>query len=135
MMVLATETLAFTLPVDEEATFVLEMTSIREQVANLPSGQDRVVMHQLEQFAKQPVAPALKDFPALVNYGFLRLHTDDPTKLEPYTPHLRSFASVGISSSLAWGYTLLPTGELQTNIHRRTLSAQVAGFPASPRPK
>jgi hypothetical protein len=134
-MVLTAETLAFTLPVDDEETFVVEMTSIREQVANLPSGQDRVVMHQLEQFAKQPVAPALKDFPALVMHGFLRPNTDDPTKLEPYTPHLRRFAAVGISSSLAWGYTLLPTGAFQTNVHLRRLSAQVAGFPASPRPK
>ena len=135
MMALATETLAFTLSVDEGATFVLEMISIREQVANLPSGQDSVVMHQLEQFGKQSDNPALKDFPALVNYGFLRPNKDDPTKLEPYTPNLRRFASVGISSSLARGYHLLSKWELQTNVQIRTLSTQVAGFPASPRPK
>jgi hypothetical protein len=126
MMVLATETLAFTLEVDEGVTFVSEMTSVREQVANLPSGQDRVVMHQLEQFAKHPDDPALKDFPALVQHGFLRPHRDDPIKLEPCTPHLRSFAAVGIHSSLAWGYTLLSQGELQTNVQLRRLSAQVA---------
>jgi hypothetical protein len=100
-MVLATDTLAFTLPADEGETFVLEMASIQEHVANLPSGQESVVMHQLEQFAKQSDAPALKDFPALVNHGFLRPKKDDPTKLEPYTPNLRRFASVGIGSSLA----------------------------------
>jgi hypothetical protein len=129
MMILATETLAFTLPVDEGETFVLEMTAIREHVVNLPSDQESVVMHQLEQFAKQP------DAPALVNHGFLRPNKDDPTQLEPYTPNLRRFASVGISSSLAWGYKLLPKGELQTNVQIRRVSAQVAGFPASPRPK
>jgi hypothetical protein len=81
MMVPATETLAFTLPVDEGETFVLE-----------------------------------------VNHGFSRPNTDDPTKLEPYTPNLRRFASVRISSSLAWGYILLPKRELQTNVQIRRLS-------------
>ncbi len=134
-MALATETIAFTISVDEGATFVSEMISVREHVANLPSGQDRVVMHQLDQFSKQPDDPALKDFPALVNHGFLRPNKDDPTKLEPSTPNLRRFASVGISSSLAWGYHLLPKEQLQTNVQIRRLSAQGAFLPASPRPK
>src|SRR6266496_3548115 len=100
-MALATETIAFTISVDEGATFVSEMISVREHVANLPSGQDRVVMHQLDQFSKQPDDPALKDFPALVTPGFLRPNNDVPKKLAPCAPTLRSFASGGISSALA----------------------------------
>jgi hypothetical protein len=123
-MVLATNTLAFTLSVDEGATFVSEMTSIRERVAHLPVGQDRVVMHQLEQFGKRPYDPALQDFPALVHHGFLRPNEDDPIKLEPYTPHLRRFASVGIRSSFASGYALLSREELQAKIQILRFHAQ-----------
>lgn len=116
MMVLAKKALAFSPSMLEGATFVSEMTSIRERVANLPMGQDKVVMHQLEQFGKRPHDPTLQDFPALVRHGFLRPNEDEPIKLEPYTPHLKRFAAVGISSSFISGYALLSIEELLAKI-------------------
>jgi hypothetical protein len=106
--------------VSPQQSYQEEMEKIREKIAQLPDGQDRVVMHQLWQLSLTSSTPGPQNFPALKTHGFIvEQLLNDQIIWQTYTSHLKDFARIGIHSSLAYGYSLQPPQVFHSNLQEK----------------